>query len=575
MLYKKLSFIKNVLLTAGVLTSGLANAAIESAGDLTQQGSVVDAQTSQGQAVQPISNVNWKSGTYGQFPTEYSEGLTAAEEADILPFGSQLFEGGFRGLRADGLNANYLITPGDQVTLRIWGAIEMERIIPVDARGNVFIPSIGPVKVQGLSHKNFDNKIRSAVRSVYPENVHVYTQVQGVQPVGVFVTGYVARPGRYAGTPNDSVIYFLDQAGGIDNNLGSYRVINVLRSGKVIETIDLYEFILSGKLPRPQFRDGDTLVVAEREASVVVTGDVEREYRYELSQQELNGASLLKLARMKAGVSHVLLRGDREDAPLTGYFTLQEFKTQLLKAGDELQLTVDKRFDTIVVQVEGSYYGPSRYSLPRDVNLQDFLDAVAVPGGITDTSSISMRRESVALRQKASLEESLKRLESTYLGASSSTPDEAKIRIQEAELINRFIERAAKAEPNGRLVVATNDKIANIRLQDGDVITIPEKSDSVLISGEVLVPQSVVFEPGRTVQDYIKGAGGFSQHADEEKILIVRQNGEVRNTADVSLKAGDEILILPEVPTKNLQLATSISQILYQIAVATRVVTDL
>lgn len=568
-LLSKMSVLKKIAIAGiGLLVYGSACAAIESAGDIDP--AVQQLIGANADSLQVQQNVNWQSGTYGQL--ESSDTATVNE---IRPFGSQLFDGGFRGVRADGLNSNYLIAPGDQVVLRIWGAIEMERILPVDARGNVFIPSIGPVKVQGLSHKNFDNRIRSAVRSVYPENVHVYTQVQGVQPAAVFVTGYVARPGRYAGTPNDSVIYFLDQAGGIDDNLGSYRVINVWRNGKVIETIDLYDFLLQGAMPRPQFRDGDTLVVAEREASVIVTGDVERSYSYELSNNEMVGSSLIKLAHMKAGVSHVLLRGDRDSGPLTGYYSVQEFNTQLLQDGDEILLNVDKRYDTIVVEIEGSYYGPSRYSLPRDVMLQDFLDSIAVPQNITDTNSISMRRESVAMRQKASLEESLKRLESTYLGASSSTPQEASIRVQEAELINKFIGRASKAEPNGRLVVATNDHIANIRLQDGDVITIPEKSDSLLISGEVLVPQSVVFDAGKSAEDYIDGAGGFSQHADESKILIVRQNGEVRNADDVALKAGDEILVLPEVPTKNLQLATSISQILYQIAVATKVVTDL
>lgn len=568
-LLSKMSLIKKIAITGvGLLVFGSACAAIESAGDIDP--AVQQLMGTQTNNLQLQQNTNWNSGTYGQLQSP--DTVTIDE---IRPFGSQLFDGGFRGLRADGLNSDYRIAPGDQVVLRIWGAIEMEKVLPVDARGNVFIPSIGPVTVKGLSHKNFDNRIRSAVRSVYPENVHVYTQVQGVQPVAVFVTGYVDRPGRYAGTPNDSVIYFLDQAGGIDDNLGSYRVINVLRNGKVIETIDLYDFLLQGVMPRPQFRDGDTLVVAERAASVIVSGDVERSYRYELAKNEMIGSALTRLSHMKAGVSHVLLRGDRESGPLTGYYSLQEFNSQLLQDGDEVLLSVDKRYDTIVVEIEGSFYGPSRYSLPRDVMLQDFLDAIAVPQNITDTNSISMRRESVAMRQKASLEESLKRLESTYLGASSSTPQEASIRVQEAELINRFIERASKAEPNGRLVVATNDHIANIRLQDGDVITIPERSDSLLISGEVLVPQSVVFAAGKSVEDYIDGAGGFSQHADESKILIVRQNGEVRNADDVALKAGDEILVLPEVPTKNLQLATSISQILYQIAVATKVVTDL
>lgn len=548
----------------------VAGAAIEDAGDLDPAVQFLTGMGhGAGDSVQ--LNTNWRSGTVGQL---VPNAPVLSSEA-IRPFGSQLFDGGFRGVRADGLNNEYRITPGDQVNLRIWGAVEVERVLPVDARGNVFVPSIGPVKVQGLTHKDFDTRIRGAVRSVYPENVHVYTNLQGVQPVAVFVTGYVERPGRYAGTPNDSAIYFLDQAGGVDDALGSYRDIKVIRYNKVIATIDLYDFLLNGNIPRPQFRDGDTLLVSERRASVVVSGDVEREYRYELTGDGLLGSTLIRLARLKAGVSHVLIRGDRAEGPLTGYLSLDEFSVQPLQDGDEILLSVDKRHDTIVVEVEGSYLGPSRYSLPRDVMLHDLLDAIAVPEGITDVSSISLRRESVAQRQKVSLEESLKRLESTYLGASSSTPQEATIRVQEAELINRFIERASKIEPNGRLVVASNDNIANIRLQNGDVITIPERSDSLLISGEVLVPQSVVFEPGRSVSDYIAGAGGFSQHGDQDNILIVRQNGEVRSAGEVRLKAGDEILVLPEVPTKNLQLAASLSQILYQLAIATKVVTDL
>ncbi|MGY0626814.1 MAG: polysaccharide biosynthesis/export family protein [Paraglaciecola chathamensis] len=566
-LFKKYSFInKSLLAGISLMLCGVANAAIESAGALDP---AVQSLMSGGTDELVRGNVDWQPNNYGQLAVEPS-----AIEA-VKPFGSQLFDGGFSGLRADGLNSDYKITPGDQVILRIWGAVEMERVLPVDARGNVFIPSIGPVKVQGLNHKGLDSRIRGAVRSIYPESVNVYTQVQGVQPVGVFVTGFVPRPGRYAGTPNDSAIFFLNQAGGIDENMGTYRAIKVIRHGKTIETIDLYDFLLNGELARPQFRDGDTLVVGERQASVVVSGDVERSYRYELIKGEMLGSTLLKLAHMKAGVSHALLRGDRNDGPLTGYLSLDEFVKQPLHNGDEVVLSIDKRFDTIIVALEGSFYGPSHYSLPRDIMLQDFLDSIAVPENITDTASISMRRESVAQRQKESLEESLKRLESTYLGASSSTSQEASIRVEEAKLITQFIARASKAEPSGRLVVASNDHIANIRLQDGDVITIPEKSDSLLISGEVLVPQSVVYDPRKSVTDYIEGAGGFSQHADDEKILIVRKNGEVRDADDVALRAGDEILVLPAVPTKNLQLATSITQILYQIAVATKVVTDL
>ncbi|MFC6669117.1 polysaccharide biosynthesis/export family protein [Marinobacterium aestuariivivens] len=521
--------------------------------------------------IEEQAGTNWRTGTYAD-PSQL-RGPVAGDE--LRPFGAHLFTGGFRGVRADGLNPDYKLVPGDQITLRVWGAVEIERVLPVDAQGNVFIPAIGPIKVQGLTNGELNSRVTSAVRSVYPENVQVYTNLQGVQPVAVFVTGYVENPGRYAGTPSDSLLYFLDQAGGIDDQLGSYRQIEVLRNNKVIARADLYDFLLNGDLARPQFRDGDTIVVAERGPAVTVTGDVERDYRYELSPDSLNGNSLLGLARLKPDVTHVLLRGSRTDGPVSLYYTTAEFGAQTLQDGDEVLFSADMRDETIVVQLEGSYYGPSRYAVPKNTRLHDLLDNVAVPRELTDVRSISLRRLSVAERQQQSLDESLRRLETTYLGASSATPQEAEIRVREAELISQFVERASQVEPSGRLVVAHNDRITDIRLQDGDVITLPEYSDSLLISGEVLVPQSVVYTPGVSVKDYIEGAGGFTQHADDDHILVVRQNGEVRNADDVALRPGDEILVLPMVPTKNLQLATSLSQIIYQIAIATKVAIDL
>ena len=97
----------------------------------------------------------------------------------------------------------------------------------------------------------------------------------------------------------------------------------------------------------------------------------------------------------------------------------------------------------------------------------------------------------------------------------------------------------------------------------------------MLFRSEVVVPQAMVYTQGMTVMDYINSAGGFTQHADEDQILVVRQNGAVRRAEEVELRSGDQILVLPEPPTKNLQLATSITQILYQVAVATKVAIDL
>lgn len=512
---------------------------------------------------------DWRSGTFGPISEN-------PEDPDALPpFGDNLFSGGFRGAMGDGLNSDYKIKPGDQVTVRAWGAFELDRVLPVDAQGNIFIPGSGPLNVEGQNSQQVDSSVREAITSVYPDNVEVYTNLQGVQPVAVYVTGYVDNPGRYAGTPNDSLLYFLDQAGGIEQDLGSYRQVRVVRDDRTVATVDLYDFLLNGKIARPQFKDGDTIVVEERGPAIAVGGDVHREHRYELKDDQLSGAELVQLARLKSGVSHVLLRGDREDGPVAQYFPLDMFNGQVIKSGDEVQFSADKRSDTIVVEVEGSYHGPSRYALPRNARLSELLDAIPVPEEMTAVESISLQRESVKEQQAKSLEDSLRRLETTYLGAPSSTNEEAQVRVQEAELIQDFIERAGELEPSGRLVVAHNDRISDVRLQDGDVVTIPEISDSMLISGEVVVPQAVVYRPGMSVIDYIEDAGGFTERADDDHILVVRQNGAVENAKNVNLRPGDEILVMPAAPTHNLQLASSITEILYQVAVATRVAVDL
>lgn len=508
------------------------------------------------------------TGTYGPV-------LTEEQQKQLKPFGAELFTGGFRGLRSDGLNPDYRVLPGDQVTLRLWGAVEMDRVLPVDAQGNIFIPAVGPVQVEGVSHSQLDSVVKSAVRRVYPNNVNVYTNLQGVQPVSVFVTGYVNKPGRYVGVPSDSILYLLDQASGIDDELGSYRNIKLSRNGEVIAEIDLYDFLTEGRLSHPQLQEGDTLLVERRGSAIKVMGDVSKPIIFELPDGPITGAMLAEIAPLRPGVSHALIRGKRGTTPYSRYLELAPFEATELANGDEVLFLADQRSDNLVVQLEGAYLGRSYYVVPKGTTLHELLNEIAVNPRETAWESISLRRESVAERQREALEDSLRRLETTYLGASSSTVEEATIRIQEAELISKFVEEARKVEPNGRLVVAHEGKLVDVRLQDGDIITLPQRTDAILVSGEVYIPQSLVYVQNRSVSDYIKAAGGFSQHANKNNILIARQNGEVRNAGEVSLLPGDQILVLPKVETKNLQLASTVTQILFQIAVATRVALDL
>lgn len=522
------------------------------------------------ESIDASPRADWSVGSWGN-----PRGREGRDASRLPPLGARLFEGGFRETRSDGQNADYRVVPGDQVNLRVWGAAEMNQVLTVDGQGNIFIPGVGPIPAQGVSAAQLNTRIREAVQSIYPDNVEVYTNLQGIQPVAVDVTGYVETPGRYAGVPTDSLLYFLAQAGGVDPVGGSFRRIDVIRDGETVAEADLYDFLIDGAMPSIQFQDGDTVVVRAQGASVGVSGAVDRAYALEFVTPTITGQQVLDYAPVSSDASHVLIRGLRDGEPYSDYQPIAGFAGQTVRNGDEILFSSDQRDEQIVVELEGSYLGPSRYVLPRDATLQAFLDNIPVPRQLTATEEVSIRRERVAERQRMALEDSLRRLESTYLGASSSSPEEAEIRVKEAELISQFVEQARQVEPNGRLVVSSDGETADVRLRDGDVITLPERADSVLISGEVIMPQSVVHQPGRSLDDYIESAGGYTARADDDRVIVVHANGEIAEGGRARVRPGDEILVLPEVPTKNLQLATNITQILYQVAIAAKVALDL
>ncbi len=491
------------------------------------------------------------------------------------PFGSNLFNGGFSGNQEDGLNPGYVVQPGDRVSVRIWGAIEFNESLEVDPQGNIFLPSVGPIMLAGVRNKDLNARVSQAVGTVFTNNVKVYTSLDSSQPVAVFVTGNVVSPGRYAGIPSNSILYYIDKAGGIEANKGSYRKIQLIRDRSVIESVDLYQFIRDGQLVDVQFQDGDTILVGARGDAVSVSGDVVDAALYELPGSKATGQDVMDMARLLPGVSYAGISGIRNNKPFSAYLPVDEFSSLGVSNGDVISFRADQHESVIVVEVEGSHLGPSRFAVPRNTRLQELLDFVEVDPELTNIEAISIRRQSVALRQKVALQESLRRLEARYLTASSQTDQESAIRTQEAQLISQFVENARQAEPSGRMVVARNGKIANILLQSGDTITIPALSDSILLSGEVLVSQALLFEKGNKALDYINRSGGFSQQAKTDKLVILHANGEVSSGKNPVIRAGDEIIVLPKVPVKNLQIASTIVDILYKIAIAASVAISL
>ncbi|MDR1656931.1 MAG: SLBB domain-containing protein [Deltaproteobacteria bacterium] len=488
----------------------------------------------------------------------------------LEPFGANLFQGNFASTYSSGMNDDYIIMPGDRITVRIWGARSYNDILFVDQNGNIFLPEVGPILVSGLSQSALYGTVRAKLASVFPENVDIYVNLQSAQPLAVYVAGNVLNPGRYAGGPLDSIMSYLDRAGGIIPGQGSYRNIKIIRFQQVIGQADLYGYILHGELPVIRLQDGDTILVEPIGMNVAAYGRLRQPARYEFLRQP-KGKDLLIYAHLLNGVSHVSVGGIRYGNPFNLYLTLEDFQNFQLEDGDRIEFVADTQGQTIMVTVSGAIKGASRFPVLKQTRLRALLQYVAVEPDLADIGSIYLRRQSVATTQKVILADALRRLEQSALTATSSSVDEANIRVKEAELIQNFVQRASKMEPDGILVVSRKGEITDLLLEDGDEIVIPRRTDVIHVSGEVLIPSAVTWKKGLTLKDYLNSAGGLSDRADSGNILIVGLNGEVSPAKRQSIEPGDRILVMPKFDSKNLQLVKDITQILYQMGVAVKV----
>jgi protein involved in polysaccharide export with SLBB domain len=517
-----------------------------------------------------------------QLAPSLSQGLQDDDEVDTLPYGYNLFSSGIEVSHLTGINPRYIISPGDKISVQMWGAISFSSVLTVDTQGNIFIPDVGPVEVGNTPAGELNQRVTSKIKEVYKQNVNIYINLLTSSPIGVFVTGAVLRPGQYAGLSSDPVLHYLKRAGGIDPERGSYRKINVLRQNKIVESFDLYLFLNNGLLNTFSFQDADVIFVEEQGESITVSGAAKNRYRFELAENEGHGKQLLEYAKPLPEASHVAISGDRETGPFSVYVALNEFQSFKLADGDSLLFNEDNQAQVLSVKVTGSHLGPSFYAVKTETRLQDFLANVEVNPRESDIGSIYIKRNSVAEKQAELLEESIRRLERSVLTAPASSEGEARIRVQEAQLIFEFIQRARQVDPIGKVVVSTNGSVANVRLEQGDEIVIPEKTDLIQVSGEVLIPQAIVYDEDFTLADYIKSAGGFTNRSNKDKIAIIHANGLVTFSSlgagghwlyegKTKLVAGDQILVLPAVDNKLLQAVKDITQIIFQIAVAANV----
>jgi hypothetical protein len=169
------------------------------------------------------------------------------------------------------------------------------------------------------------------------------------------------------------------------------------------------------------------------------------------------------------------------------------------------------------------------------------------------------------------IDESLNRLERSVLTAPVNSSGEGSIRVQEASLIMQFVAKAKLIQPLGKVIVSENSHVANILLEQGDQIVIPNVTDLIQVSGEVLMPQALVYNENAKLDDYIAWAGGFTERAEDKRIALVKANGFITFEQGAKVEKGDQVLVLPKVDVKIMQSVKDITQVMYQIAIAANV----
>lgn len=481
------------------------------------------------------------------------------------PFGAELFRDDSSASVEGVSDPNYVIQPGDIVSVTTYGLVNQTAQLVVDAEGNIALPNVGPVQIAGTRAADVDGVVGAAASQVYQSTVQVYATVANAGEIQVFVTGPVLRPGGHTGTSQASVIGFLQNAGGIDPDRGSYRNIIVRRNGQTIGSIDLYDFLLNGDLAGTDLRNGDVIVVGQQGPVVSVSGDARAPYTFEFANLARTGGELLRYSRPRPEVTHVSVLGTRDGVPFNAYVTREQFAMMALADGDRVRYEADAPSGSFIVRVVGAHDGSSAYVVRRGDYLGPLLARIPLDA-LADAPMIHLERQSIAEAQHMLLQENLARLERAIYTTPATSAASAQAASAQVAALGDFISRAKTVVPRGLVAFPDDADLNGVLLEPDDVIVIPYINQTVIVAGEVELPQTLLWTPGNDARDYVRRAGGFTNLANRSDTLVIHPDGSVQRGGDV--RAGDRILVPPKAPGQTLQFIRDITQVFAQLGIA-------
>ena len=404
---------------------------------------------------------------------------------------------------------DYVLGPGDQLVIDVYGASQKSYQLTVSPEGTVTVPDYGPISVSGMTVAAANSRIRGSLGSRYSSS-NLKVSVGQTRTILINVMGEVQKPGTYHLSAFASVFHALYAAGGI-GELGTLRNVRVLRGGNLVTVVDIYEYILNGRLAgNIRLKDGDVIQVGPYDCLVNVSGNVKRPMYYEMRANE-SVATLLKYAGGFAGDAYrKSVRLTRKTGERYGVYNIDEFEQASFRVADGDAVQVDamlERFENMV-EVSGAVFRPGQYRLGEQVTTVRGL--IEQADGLTEDAFTA---HAVLHRMRAD---------------------------RSLEVIPVDV---------GGIMAGT---VADIPLANEDVLFIPTQTELinsryVNINGEVLSPGQYQWAANMTIEDLVMKAGGLTDAASVAKVTVSRRlvdpkatkaTSELAKTYSFALKDG-------------------------------------
>ena len=404
--------------------------------------------------------------------------------------------------------ANYVVGAGDRVIIDVYGASQKSEQLEVSPDGTITVEGFGPIHLAGLTVSAANEKIKQELGQRYKSS-NIRMTVGQTRTISVNVMGEVTAPGTYTLSAFATVFHAIYMAGGV-TGVGTLRSIKVYRGGRQLTVVDVYDYILNGKLAgNVRLADNDVIVVGPYDCLVDISGQVKRPMAYEMRKGE-SLATLLKYAggftskAYKKGIQVNRVSGEQYSA-----YNVQEFDVSSFKLMDGDSVTVDSILERYAntVQIKGAVFHPGMFDLGRTNNTVRSL--IESAGGLTEDAFTA---HAVLHRMK---------------------PDR--------------VRKVLSVDIEG-IMAGT---IADMPLENEDILFIPFRSETLnertlTIHGEVQMPGIYEYAEDETVEDFILQAGGLTDAASTARVDVSRRISDPGAT-----QASDEIANMYSFVVKN------------------------